>query len=121
MQPTGRGAAMAAAGGHLGPPNVLSIVWEDASIAAWDAFGVLIEMPNLKRLTARGLRYSQWLTSLPTGPRSMTWRPATPGKAAELASLWDAAMAGRDADSPPGVPRRVHRGTAGSGRAAARR
>jgi arylsulfatase A-like enzyme len=51
---------MAAAGAHLGPPNVLSIVWEDASIAAWDAFGGLIEMPNLKRLTARGLRYSQW-------------------------------------------------------------
>lgn len=43
-------------------PNVLYVVWDDASIAAWDAFGGLIETPNMKRLAARGLRYSQWHT-----------------------------------------------------------
>jgi arylsulfatase A-like enzyme len=52
----------AAAGGHPGAPNVLYVVFEDASIAAWDAFGGLIDMPNMKRLAARGLRYSQWHT-----------------------------------------------------------
>jgi arylsulfatase A-like enzyme len=41
-------------------PNVLYVVWDDASIAGWDAFGGLIETPNMKRLAARGLRYSQW-------------------------------------------------------------
>jgi arylsulfatase A-like enzyme len=41
---------------------VLYVVWDDASIAAWDAFGGLIETPNMKRLAARGLRYSQWHT-----------------------------------------------------------
>jgi arylsulfatase A-like enzyme len=43
-------------------PNVLYVVWDDAGIAAWDAFGGLIETPNMKRLAARGLRYSQWHT-----------------------------------------------------------
>ena len=52
----------AAAGGRPGAPNVLYVVFEDASIAAWDAFGGLIDMPNMKRLAARGLRYSQWHT-----------------------------------------------------------
>jgi arylsulfatase A-like enzyme len=61
MPPAGRDAT-ADAGGHPGRPNVLYVVWEDASIAAWDAFGGLIEMPNMKRLAARGLRYSQWHT-----------------------------------------------------------
>jgi arylsulfatase A-like enzyme len=41
-------------------PNVVYVVWDDASIAGWDAFGGLIETPNMKRLAARGLRYSQW-------------------------------------------------------------
>ena len=36
----------AAAGGHPGAPNVLYVVFEDASIAAWDAFGGLIDMPT---------------------------------------------------------------------------
>ena len=60
--PPGGTAAAAAAGGHPGPPNVLYVVFEDASIATWDAFGGLIGMPNIKRLAARGLRYSQWHT-----------------------------------------------------------
>lgn len=62
MQPAGHDATAATTAGHLGRPNVLYVVWEDACIAAWDAFGGLIEMPNMKRLAARGLRYSQWHT-----------------------------------------------------------
>jgi arylsulfatase A-like enzyme len=62
MQSAGPDAATAAVRAHPGPPNVLYMVWEDASIAAWDAFGGLIEMPNMKRLAAQGLRYSQWHT-----------------------------------------------------------
>jgi arylsulfatase A-like enzyme len=61
MPAAGR-APTAAAGGRLGAPNVLYVVFEDASIATWDAFGGLIDMPNMKRLAARGLRYSQWHT-----------------------------------------------------------
>ena len=38
------------------------MLFEDASIATWDAFGGLIDMPNMRRLAARGLRYSQWHT-----------------------------------------------------------
>jgi arylsulfatase A-like enzyme len=48
--------------GRRAGPNVLYVVWDDASIAEWDAFGGLIETPNMKRLAARGLRYSQWHT-----------------------------------------------------------
>ena len=46
----------AAAGGHPGAPNVLYVVFEDASIAAWDAFGGLIDMPNMKRLAGCATR-----------------------------------------------------------------
>jgi len=41
-------------------PNVLYLVWDDAGIASWNAFGGLIDTPCLKWLAARGLRYSQW-------------------------------------------------------------
>jgi arylsulfatase A-like enzyme len=46
-----------------GAPNVLYVVWDDASIAMWDAFGGLIATPNMRWLAARGLRYSQWHTT----------------------------------------------------------
>ncbi len=42
-----------------GAPNVLYIVWDDTGIAAWDVFGGLIEMPNMKRIADMGLRYTQ--------------------------------------------------------------
>jgi len=44
-------------------PNVLYIVWDDAAIAAWNAFGGLIDTPSMRWLAARGLRYSQWHTT----------------------------------------------------------
>jgi arylsulfatase len=69
-------------------PNVLYVVWDDASIAAWDAFGGLIETPNMKRLAARGLRYSQWHTparSALTRSCLLTGRDCQPGKMARAA------------------------------------
>jgi arylsulfatase A-like enzyme len=44
-------------------PNVLYLVWDDAPIAAWDAFGGLVETPAMRWLAGRGLRYSQWHTA----------------------------------------------------------
>jgi arylsulfatase A-like enzyme len=51
-----------------GRPNVLYIVWDDAGIATWDAFGGLIETPAMRWLAARGLRYSQWHTTALASP-----------------------------------------------------
>lgn len=54
-----------------GAPNVLYVVWDDASIALWSAFGGLAEAPAMNWLAARGLRYSQWHTNaLPSVTRS---------------------------------------------------
>jgi arylsulfatase A-like enzyme len=53
---------------RCGAPNVLYVVWDDASIAMWDAFGGLIETPNMRWLAARGLRYSQWHTTALSSP-----------------------------------------------------
>ena len=102
--PPGGSLPDAAAGGHPGPPNVLYVVFEDVSIAAWDAFGGLIDMPNMKRLAARGLRYSQWHTParsaltrsyLLTGHDQDACRPArAPGRAGP----------GREAVTPAAAP-----------------
>ena len=61
-QPVGWPAA------QRGRPNVLYIVWDDATIAAWDAFGGLIGTPNMDWLARRGLRYSQWHTGVRARP-----------------------------------------------------
>jgi len=49
-------------------PNVLYIVWDDAGIAMWNAFGGLIETPHLNSLARRGLRFSQWHTPALSSP-----------------------------------------------------
>lgn len=64
-------------------PNVLYLVWDDARIATWNAFGGLIDTPNMKWLAGRGLRYCQWHTpalSSPTRCALLTGRnaPARP-------------------------------------------
>ena len=59
---------------------MLYIVWDDTGIAAWDIFGGLIEMPNMKRLADKGLRYTNWHTTAlcsPTRSCLMTGRNAT--------------------------------------------
>jgi arylsulfatase A-like enzyme len=49
-------------------PNVLYLVWDDAGIATWNAFGGLVETPAMKWLAGRGLRYSQWHTPALSSP-----------------------------------------------------
>lgn len=62
-----------------GSPNVLYLVWDDTGIAAWDIYGGLIEMPNMKRISDKGLRYTNWHTTAlcsPTRSCLMTGRNA---------------------------------------------
>lgn len=51
-----------------GAPNVLYIVLDDTGIAAWDMYGGLIEMPNIKRISDMGLRYTNWHTTALCSP-----------------------------------------------------
>jgi arylsulfatase A-like enzyme len=67
-------------------PNVLYLVWDDAGIATWNAFGGLIDTPWLKWLAARGLRFSQWHTPAASGPTR------------------DCLLTGRDSTARPGSP-----------------
>ncbi len=63
-----------------GAPNVLYIVWDDVGFGAFDLYGGLIEVPNMKRLADQGLRYSQFHTTAlcsPTRSCLMTGRNAT--------------------------------------------
>jgi len=67
-------------------PNVLYLVWDDAGIATWNAFGGLIDTPCLKWLAARGLRFSQWhMPGTSTATR-------------------DCLLTGRDGTARPGSP-----------------
>jgi arylsulfatase A-like enzyme len=64
-----------------GAPNVLCVVWDDASIGMWSAFGGLVETPTMQWLSGRGLRYSQWHTNaLPSVTRCclLTGRDGAP-------------------------------------------
>ena len=61
-------------------PNVLYIIWDDTGIAAWDIYGGLIEMPNMKRISDMGLRYTNMHTTAlcsPTRSCLLTGRNAT--------------------------------------------
>jgi arylsulfatase len=51
-----------------GSPNVLYVVLDDTGIAAWDIYGGAIEMPNLRRIADRGLRYTNWHTTALCSP-----------------------------------------------------
>jgi arylsulfatase A-like enzyme len=51
-----------------GSPNVVYLLWDDTGIATWDIFGGLVEMPNMKRIADRGLRYTQFHTTALCSP-----------------------------------------------------
>src|SRR5690242_13051823 len=54
-----------------GAPNVLYIVLDDVGFSSMEPWGGLIETPNIKRLTAHGLPYTNWHTAdlcAPTRP-----------------------------------------------------
>jgi arylsulfatase A-like enzyme len=51
-----------------GAPNVLYIMLDDVGFSAMSAYGGPIEVPNIERLAARGLRYTQWHTTALCSP-----------------------------------------------------
>ncbi len=51
-----------------GAPNVLYIVWDDVGYGAFDLYGGLIEVPAMRRIAERGLRYSQFHTTALCSP-----------------------------------------------------
>ena len=51
-----------------GSPNVVILLWDDTGIATWDLFGGLVEVPNMKRIADRGLRYTQFHTTALCSP-----------------------------------------------------
>jgi arylsulfatase len=55
-----------------GAPNVVYIVLDDTGYSAMEPWGGLIETPNVNKLAARGLTYTNWHT---TARPSVAWRP----------------------------------------------
>jgi arylsulfatase len=66
-----------------GSPNVVFLLWDDTGIATWDFYGGLVEMPNMKRIVDKGIRYTQFHTTAlcsPTRASLLTGRnPSTVG------------------------------------------
>ncbi|WP_259531095.1 arylsulfatase [Herbiconiux oxytropis] len=63
-----------------GAPNVLFIIWDDMGFGSWERFGGRIRMPNMDRLAARGIQFSQFHTTAlcsPTRASLLTGRNAT--------------------------------------------
>ena len=51
-----------------GAPNVVYIVLDDVGFSAMDCYGGPIETPNIDRIAADGLRYTQWHTTALCSP-----------------------------------------------------
>ncbi|WP_181699706.1 arylsulfatase [Nocardia sp. GTS18] len=51
-----------------GSPNIVYIVLDDVGFGAMSCYGGPIETPNIDRIAARGLRYSQWHTTALCSP-----------------------------------------------------
>ncbi|MFG2926544.1 arylsulfatase [Streptomyces sp. NPDC048305] len=51
-----------------GSPNVVYIVLDDVGFGAMSCYGGPIETPNIDRIAAKGLRYSQWHTTALCSP-----------------------------------------------------
>ncbi|HEU4947293.1 MAG TPA: arylsulfatase [Kribbella sp.] len=51
-----------------GTPNVLYIVLDDVGFGALNCYGGLIDTPNIDRIAAAGLRYTQWHTTALCSP-----------------------------------------------------
>ncbi len=61
-------------------PNVLYIVWDDIGYGAFELYGGLINVPNMKRIADKGLLYTQFHTTAlcsPTRSCLLTGRNAT--------------------------------------------
>ena len=51
-----------------GAPNVVYIVFDDVGFSAMDCYGGPIETPNINRIAAQGVRYTQWHTTALCSP-----------------------------------------------------
>jgi arylsulfatase len=51
-----------------GAPNVVYIVLDDVGFSAMDCYGGPIETPNIDRIAAQGVRYTQWHTTALCSP-----------------------------------------------------
>src|SRR3954462_10801311 len=51
-----------------GTPNVIYVVLDDVGFGALSCYGGLIETPNIDRIAAQGLRYTQWHTTALCSP-----------------------------------------------------
>src|SRR5436305_2878475 len=63
-----------------GAPNVVYIVLDDVGFSAMGCYGGPIETPNIDRIAAQGVRYTQWHTTAlcsPTRPCLLTGRNRT--------------------------------------------
>ncbi len=61
-------------------PNVLYIIWDDVGFSAFEIYGGLISVPNMKRIADKGLIYTQFHTTAlcsPTRSCLLTGRNAT--------------------------------------------
>lgn len=84
-------------------PNVLYIVWDDVGYGAFDIYGGLINVPNMKRIADRGLTYTQFHTTAlcsPTRSCLLTGRNATSNSMACIAEA-GAGFPGASARIPP--------------------
>jgi arylsulfatase A-like enzyme len=73
-----------------GAPSVLFLVWDDLGYGTMDVFGGPVECPNMRRLAARGVRYSNFHTTAlcsPTRASLLTGRNATSNGMATIAEF----------------------------------
>jgi arylsulfatase len=73
-------------------PNVLYIVWDDVGFGAFDLYGGMIEVPNMRRLAEAGVRYSQFHTTALCSPSRacfVTGRNATSNGMAGITEISD--------------------------------
>ena len=51
-----------------GTPNIVYVVLDDVGFSAMNCYGGVIETPNIDRIAAKGLRYTQWHTTALCSP-----------------------------------------------------
>ena len=90
-----------------GAPNVVYIVLDDTGFSAMEPWGGLIETPNINKLAARGLTYTNWHTTAlcsPTRSSLLTGRNHTTNGMACIAEA-TSGFPTPTATSPSSAPR----------------
>ena len=84
-----------------GSPNVLLLAWDDLGFATMDTFGGPVQCPNMARIAARGVKFSNFHTTAlcsPTRASLLTGRNATTNGMATIAEF---------ASGYPGISTRI--------------